>query len=434
VTLRARLSLHGFRLPLLAATVAALLVGAAWWVSGIWSPTPPRTVGMATGPEGSAYARLGTRYRAILARAGVELQLQATAGALENLARLREPASGASVGFVQAGTTSPEDSPGLVSLGTVFYEPLWLFHRGLDTRRGFAALRGKRLSIGPQGSGTRALALRLLALGGIDERSARLLALSPEQAADALVQGRIDLAAILTSWDAPVVQRLLTAPGIELGSYPRADAHLALNPYLSKLVLPEGVADLARDIPPTDVTLLAQKASLVVRKDLHPAIQYLLLEAASEVHSRPGLFQRAGQFPAPEAIDLPLGEDALQYYKSGRPFLQRYFPFWVAALAERALILLLPLVAILYPLLRSLPGLYASTVRWRIYRHYGELKLLELEMDGLAAAEGTGDLGGRLDELEKRASRLRVPTPYAWLAYTLRHHIHLVRERLDKRR
>jgi len=421
------------RWPLLAAAALALLLGAAWWVSGIWSPTPPHGLVFATGPEGSAYAAFGARYREILARSGVDVRLQATAGALDNLARLRDSGTGVSVAFVQAGTTTAAESPGLVSLGTVFYEPLWLFHRGLDVRGGFAGLRGKRLSIGSEGSGTRVLCLRLLALGGVDEHFAQLLPLAPEEAAEQLAAGRIDAAAILTSWDAPVVRQLLAAPGIELASFPRADAYLALNPYLSRLVLPEGVADLARNVPSADVVLLAQKASLVVREDLHPALQYLLLEAASEIHSPPALFHRAGQFPAAEAIDLPLGEDAREFYKSGRPFFQRHLPFWAAALAERLLVLLVPLVGVVYPLLRSLPGLYGWLVRRRIFRLYGELKLIELEMEALPAGEGAGGLRRRLAELEVRASRLRVPQFQAWLAYTLRHHIRLVGERLEQR-
>jgi TRAP-type uncharacterized transport system substrate-binding protein len=421
------------RWPLLAVAATALLLGAAWWVSGVWSPTPPHSLVLATGPEGSAYAAFGARYREILARSGVVVRLQATEGALDNLGRLRDPGSEVSVGFVQAGTTTAAESPGLASLGTVFYEPLWLFHRGLDVRGGFAGLRGKRLSIGPGGSGTGVLVQRLLALGGVDERFAQLLPLAPEEAAEQLTLGHIDAAAILTSWDALVVRQLLAAAEIELASFPRADAYLALNPYLSRLVLPEGVADLARNVPPADVVLLAQKASLVVRRDLHPALQYLLLEAASEIHSPPALFHRAGQFPAAEAIDLPLGEDARQFYKSGRPFFQRHLPFWAAALVERLLVFLLPLVGVAFPALRSLPGLYHWLARHRIFRFYGELKVIELEMEALPAGEGGEGLRARLAELEDRAGRLRVPAFEAWLAHTLRHHVRLVSERLEQR-
>jgi hypothetical protein len=361
----------------------------------------------------------------------VDLRLVSTAGAVENLARLRDPASGASVAFGQAGTATVEDASVLASLGTVFYEPLWLFHRGLDTEQAYAGLRGKRLSIGPEGSGTRALALRTLALGGVDPRSPDLLPLDSGEAAERLARGEIDAAAIVTSWESPVVHQLLTTPGVELASFPRADAHLALNPYLSKLVLPAGVGDMGRNIPPADVVLIAPKASLVVRRDLHPALQYLLLDAATEVHAPPGLFQRAGEFPAAEAIDLPLSEDARQFHKSGRPFLQRYLPFWLAVLAERLLVLLVPVVGVVYPLVRSAPALYAWTMRRRVFRLYGELKLVEIGMERGSAGSAEGLLA-RLDDLDERASRLRVPRGHAALVYTLRHHIHLVRERVEK--
>ena len=407
------------RSPLLVVAVA-LLVASVWWAFRAWQPGPPRTVVMATGPAGSAYAEFGARYHAILARSGVDLRLLPTAGALDNLARLRDAASGVSVAFVQAGTATARDADVLASLGTVFYEPLWLFHRGLEEGRGFDAFRGKRVSIGPEGSGTRALALRILALGGIDASSPELLPLAPAEAAARLSRGEIDAAAIVASWDSPVVQQLLTAPGVRLASFPRADAHLALNPYLNKLVLPAGVADLGRNIPPADVVLVAPKASLVVRGDLHPAVQYLLLEAAAEIHSRPGLFHRAGEFPALEAIDLPLSEAARQFSRSGRPFLQRYLPFSLAALAERLLVLLVPLVGAVYPLARSLPSLYGWTMRRRIFRLYGELKLIEVEVEQRKALGSVGDLLARLADLEERASRVRVPQGQMQLVYMLR--------------
>jgi TRAP-type uncharacterized transport system substrate-binding protein len=418
--------------PLLLVAAVFLLVASLWWAFTTWQPGPPRTVVMATGPEGSDCAALGARYRAILARSGIDLRLQPTAGAVENLARLRDAASGVSVAFSQAGTATAEDADALTSLGTVFYEPLWLFHRGLDEGRAYAALRGKRVSVGPEGSGTRALALRTLSLGGIDPRSPDLLPLAPGESAEKLVRGEIDAAAIVTSWESPVVRQLLATPGVALASFPRADAHLALNPYLNKLVLPAGVGDLGLNIPPADVVLVAPKASLVVRRDLHPAIQVLLLDAADEIHSPPGLFHRAGEFPAPEAIDLPLSEDARQFYKSGRPFLQRYLPFWLAVLAGRLLVVLVPLVGVAYPVVRSLPALYAWTVRRRIFRLYGELKLVEVEMERRTAAESAEGLLARLDDLDERASRIRVSRGQAPHAYTLRHHIRLVRERLEK--
>lgn len=417
----------------LAAAAIALLVAGFWWALEVWAPSPPRTVTMATGPEGSAYAEFGARYRAICAGAGVELRLRPTAGAVENLALLRQPASDVSVGFVVAGTAKERDSKALVSLGTMFYEPFWLFHRGLGPGHGGSALQGKRIAIGPEGSGTRELALHLMGLVGLNAVSAELLPLTPEESADALARGEIDVAPLLTSWESPLVHRLLGTPGVELAGFPRADAHLALNPYLSKLVLPAGVADLARNIPPADVVLIGTKCNLVVRRDLHPAIQYMLLDAADQVHSRPGLFHRAGEFPAAEAIDLPLSDYARQFYRSGRPWLQRYLPFRVAVLAERLLILLVPLLGIVYPLAKSLPLLYSWAIRRRIFRLYGQLKLIEIEMERARDEGSSAGLLGRLNDLDERVTHLRVTRPHAWLAYTLRHHINLVREKLQSR-
>ena len=409
-----------------------LLVAGAWWALTIWMPAPPRSVTMATGPDGSAYAEVAARYRTILARSKVELRLRTTAGAVENLALLRAPESDVSIGFVVAGSAKVADSEALVSLGTVFYEPFWLFYRGLDLGLGTAQLHGRRIAIGPEGSGTRELTLHLLGLVGLDPGSAETLPLTPEQSADGLVRGEIDVAPLLTSWDSPLVHRLLGTPGVELASFARADAHVALHPHLSKLVLPAGVADMARNIPPADVVLIAAKASLVARRDLHPAIQYLLLEAAEEIHSRPGLFHRSGEFPAAEAVDLPLSQDARQFHKSGRPWLQRYLPFHLAILAQRLLVLIVPLLGIVYPLARGLPAVYSWTVRRRIFRLYGELKLIELEMKEPRAEGSEAGFLSRLSELEERAVQLRVPRVHAWLAYTLRHHIHLVRELLEK--
>jgi hypothetical protein len=353
---------------------------------------------------------------------------------VENLALLRQAGSDVSVGFVVAGTAKEGDSEILVSLGTVFYEPFWLFHRGLDLARGGSALQGKRIAIGPEGSGTRGLALHLMGLVGIDAGSAELLPLTLEESADSLARGEIDAAPLLTSWDSPLVRRLLVTPGVEVAGFPRADAHLALNPHLSKLVLPAGVADLTRNIPPADVVLIATKGNLVVRRDLHPAIQYLLLSAADEVHTRPGLFHRAGEFPAAEAIDLPLSEYARQFHKSGRPWLQRFLSFRVAVLVERLLILLVPLLGIVYPLAKVLPAFYTWAIRRRIFRLYGQLKLIEIEAERAGDEGSSAGLLARLNDLDQRVTHLRVTQPHAWLAYTLRNHINLVREKLQKDR
>jgi TRAP transporter TAXI family solute receptor len=419
------------RILLLALIVLIPIVAVAiWWILAALRPLPPRMVVMATGPQGGAYAELGTRYRAILAREGFELRLLPTAGALENLARLRDPRSGVSVGFVQAGSTSAGESPDLTSLGTICYEPLWFFFRGISEIRSQADLRGKRISIGPEGSGTRALMLNILALNGIGKADAELLPLVPERAKEKLLRGEIDAAGMVTSWESPVVRQLLTDQNLNLINFPRADAYVAMYPYLNKVVVPIGVGDLARNLPPRDVNLLAPKASLVIRRDMHPALQYLFLEAALQIHSGPGFFHKAGQFPAAEAIDLPLSEDARHFYKSGPPFLQRYLPFLLAVLGERLLILLIPLVGVVYPLARYMPAMYQWVIRRRIFRLYGELKLLEIQF--IERSAGQDDVLSRLDHLETRVNHLRLPVIFMPMLYTLRNHIHMARQRMEK--
>jgi TRAP-type uncharacterized transport system substrate-binding protein len=400
-----------------------LLFAIIWFATSTLSPLPPSSVTMATGPEGGAYQEVAKRYQEILARQGITLNLVPTAGALENLALLRDPRSNVGLGLLQGGITNAKDSPDLESLGTVFYEPLWFFHRGHLEGRVLEALRGRKVSIGPEGSGTRALVLLLFARQRLDQSFAQLVGLSHQDAAGALVRGDIEAALMLASWDSPAVRRLLTEDGIELVSFPRADAYVALFPFLSKVTLPAGAGDLAKNRPPTSVTLFAPKASLTVRRDLHPAIQSLLLDAAEQVHSGPGIFHQARQFPAVEAVDLPLSDEARQYYRSGRPFLQRHLPFWLAVAIGRALVVLIPLVGVIYPLFWIMPSVYAWNARRRVVRIYRDLK--DLERD----APSPDALREGLDRLEEKACCLQVPASYSDSLYTLREHIAVVRER-----
>ena len=394
---------------------------------------PPHRIVMATGPEGSAYAEYGKRYRAALAKAGVEVQLRSTAGSVETAALLRDPHSGVSVGLMQGGIVGAANTAGLESLGAVAYEPLWWFRRRENQGVGADGLRGRKVAVGPQGSGTRALSLELIKRTGMERQVGELLALDVREAADKLKAGEIDVAFMMNSWDAPVVQQLLADEGVALSSFPHADAFVALYPFLNKVIVPRGVMDLARDQPPADVTLIATKTNLVVREDLHPALQYLLLNAATEIHSGPSIFNRANEFPAAEAVDMPLSSEAARFYKSGLPFLHDYFPFWMAALLGKLIILLIPILAVLYPMMRFLPALYDWAMRSKVLRMYGELRLLE---DEIANARGSGrdmrEVITRLDRLEEQANHLRVPVAYASQLYMLRNHIDLVREGLRK--
>jgi len=409
-----------------------LLVGGVFWaVMDTLHLLPPRTVTMATGPEGGAYQRFGERYREILAHEGFELRLTPTAGAVENLSLLNDTNSGVSISLLQGGLTTERDSPDLVSLGTVFYEPLWFFCRDGVGDGGREALRGRRISIGPEGSGTRSLCLELLARNGITNGFAALLPLPPEEASQKLLSGQIDAALLLTSYSSPVVQRLLAAEDIEIASFPRADAYLALYPFLNKLVVPAGMADLANDRPSTNAVLLAPKASLVVRADLHPAIQYLLLKAAEQVHSQPGVFHMAERFPAAESDGLPLSEQARHFYRSGEPFLQRHLPLWLAVFASRLLVFLIPVLGIMYPLFRLVPAWYGWQMRRRVLKLYRQLRSIEQVWETQGAQGRNRELISELNQLKERADQLWLPVSSMWVLYLFKEHITQVRQQLE---
>ena len=411
--------------------VTLVVVVTLWFAINTFSPLPPRTVTMAAGAEGGAYYKYAERYREILRRSGVELQILKTAGSVDNLSRLNDSISGVSIGFLQGGTPGAQDSPQLESLGTVFYEPLWFFCRTDIRKKGVAALRGGRISVGPEGSGTRVLALELLKRNGMAEKGfADLLPLPFAQASEKLLTGEIDAALVLASWDSPVVQRLLASPQIDLMNFPRADAYVALYPYLNKVILPAGIGDMLKDRPDDDRQLLAPKASLVVRGDLHPAIQYLLLEAAEKIHSGPGVFRMAGQFPAAESPDLPLSDEARRFYKSGQPFLQRYLPFWLAVMLGRLLFMLIPLLGIMLPLMKIVPALFNWKMQRRIYKLYHQLREIEHHWEKRDPNGDPGDFAAQLADLEERADKLWLPVSSMGALYQFKEHVGLVRKRV----
>jgi TRAP-type uncharacterized transport system substrate-binding protein len=409
---------------------AAVLI---WLAFTLLRPTPPRSVTMATDPEGSFNADLAKRYREFFARNGIELKLLPLAGAVDSVARLQDTKSGVSIAIIPSGITTRHDSPDLVSLGTLFYEPLWFFIRGRGLER-HEQLRGLRLSIGPEGSASHAFSLEFFGrVGIIDQKSATLLSFTPGEALQKLRRGELDGAVLADPWESPIVHELLTTENINLQSIRRADAFVALYPDLNKLMLPAGVADLAKNRPPADVLLLAPKANLVVRRDLHPAIQYLLLAAAEEIHSAPGVFHKGGEFPAPESIDLPLSSLARQFYRTGSPFLQRHLPFWLAVLVEQLLVLAIPLLGVIFPLLRLAPAIYDWAGRRRVYKLYSELKLLEDQLAAVPLAGTKKDFMERLNQMEQRASRQSVPTSVRPQLYWLRLHIEMVREEIVRK-
>jgi TRAP-type uncharacterized transport system substrate-binding protein len=410
---------------------AVALVAAIAGIVLVMKSRVPHTLVMATGPAGSAYEQFGEQYRQLLARSGVEVKLRPTGGTVENLRLLNDRAAGVDVAFLSAGTTSADKSPDLRTLGTVFMEELWFFTRGTGpSGKSLDGLRGMRISIGTEGSATRAAAETILRLNRFETSSADLLGLSPQVAAQQLRHGDIQGALIMTSADLPIVRELLADPAISLVSFPRAAAYVALYPHLTQLTVPEGVGDLALNRPPGDVSIVGAPVSLGVRADIHAGLQALLLRAASQIHGAPGMFNATGRYPAAEGIDLPLSDGAIQYYKSGIPLLQRYLPFALAVMVGQLIFVLIPVIGVLYPVLRFAPALYSWTMRQRIIRLYGELKLLEHELDGDPGSEKKLALREQLDRLDRHVEQMRIPASYAQLGYILRQHISLVRSRL----
>jgi TRAP-type uncharacterized transport system substrate-binding protein len=418
---------HRNLVPLLwaiGAGAVALLV----WLVFFFHPLPPRTLSLACGPDGSSYQVFGKRYQTQLAKQGVRLTLIATTGTEANLELLRN--GKADAGFVDGGIAEETDEAGLLSLGTIAYEPLWFFTRHVATDRGLAALRGKRVSVGPVGSESRALMQALLKRNAMDLTSFQLLTLTPEDSASELLAGHIDGVVLVNSYASPLVRQLVKTPGIDVASFSRADAYTALFPSLTKRIFPAGVADLDRDVPPRDVTLLATKTSLIVRGTLHPALQYMLLETIAQLHARSGIFQKAGEFPGAEAQEIPLSPEARHYYKSGRPFLQQYMPFWLAALVEQFLVLLIPVIGLTYPLVKSLMAIYGWGMQRRIFVLYGELHYLETQLDK-AEGKSTPELKARLKDIEERAHRIKVPAKFVPMLYSLKDSLKGVRARIE---
>ena len=402
-------------------------------------PNPPRKVVLATGVAQGAYAEFGKRYAELLQRHGISVELRATQGAAENLVLLQQPDSGVDLAFVQGGTQPPvagaevPDS-GLVSLGSMFHEPVWLFYREDAARRLAKAptltrldqLAGGTLNVGAPGSGVPPLMQALLAANRIAPGAITLQQLPTTPAVVDLLAGRIDALVLASAPESLMVQMLLQTPGVHLFDFAQAEAYSRRLAYLHPVRLPRGVVDLARDLPSADMRLVAPTAALVARKGLHPALVQLFVQAAQQVHGGAGWFQRKGDFPNAASGEWPIAAEAQRFYRNGVPWLQRYLPFWLANLADRMWLALLGIVAVLIPLARVLPPLYEFRIRRRVFRWYAQLRAVD-EARGQRPAQ---ELLAELDDIETRVGRVTVPLSYADELYSLRGHIEMVRQRL----
>jgi len=412
-----------------------LLVAAGFWVAYKFvRPAPPDTIVITSGPPGSVFQATAERYRKILARQGVTLQVLPSQGSLENLKRLGDTGFNVDVGFVQGGLADLGDAASLVSLGSVFYEPVLVFYRAPRPIERLSQLEGRRIAIGRPGSGTRVLADTLLRANGIDPRGpTRLLDLDGKDAEDALLDGRADAAFLMgDSATTESMRDLVHAPGVRLFDFVQGEAYVHRFRYLGKLDLPAGSLDLGKNMPGKALTLVAPTVELVARPDLHPALSDMLIEAAREVHGRATLMQRAGEFPAPLEHEYRLSDDATRYYRSGKGFAYRHLPYWLASLVDRTVIMLVPILVLLVPGVKVVPWLYRWRLGGRIYKRYGELMALEREAFQQTTPEQRAGLLKRLDEIEERVIASRLPGSFADQLYVLREHIGFVRERINR--
>lgn len=412
-----------------------LLVAFAFWgASRFIKPAPPSRLVISTGGEAGAYHRFASLYKDVLARYGIETVLKPSAGSTENLLRLRDADFEVDAAFIQGGTARYGEGDVLESLGDFYYEPLWVFYRaGLAPKPldQITALKGRRIGIGAPGSGTQHLALEILAANGMSNENSKLVEEGGLALVDKLVRGDIDAVFAVGPTQSALVWSLLYADGVRLMNLAHAPAYTRRLPHLAALSLPRGAIDLVRDIPPQDVSLVAPMSTLMVRSETHPALIDLLMQAAAEVHGGPGVFQRPGEFPRAGHTDFPLSKEAERYFKSGKPFLQRYLPFWAATLIDRMVVMLVPLLAVLLPLFKFAPSLYGWRVRSRIFKHYGELKFLESELDEAPQRHSREEWLNRLESIERAVNRMPTPLTFADMLYTLRSHINLVRDRLQ---
>jgi TRAP-type uncharacterized transport system substrate-binding protein len=408
-------------------TVVVLFVAIFWFIY----TAPPKTIIMTSGDAGTSLQKNADRYAKILARNGVKLKILQSEGSLENLERLEDPKFQVDVGFVQTGVAKNQKIDGLISLGSVAYEPLYIFYRSKKPFDLLSQFQGKRLAIGEDGTGTQVLARELLELNGIkDGGSTALLELDDEVAQKELLAGKIDAAFMMSdSASSETMHKLMKEPGIRIFDFSQADAYTRRIGYLNKITLPKGSFDFGENIPDHDISLISPTFELIARQNLHPAISDLLLEAATEIHGRAGLYKHRGEFPVPLEHEYHISSDAMRFYKSGKSFLYRYLPFWVASLVNRILVIFVPMILILIPGLKSIPAIYRWRMRMKILRWYRELLIFE-EDSILTAQDGRREeLLLRLDQIDQAVSKMKVPASFADQFYALRYNIGLVRER-----
>ena len=416
----------------LAVTIFALIVAAIWTVAHFLQTAPPRHIVLASGLEDGLLHQYAKRYIEILARSGVTVEERITNGPGDNLRLLQDSHSGVDIGFTQGGIATFPEANNVRMLASLYYVPMWIFYRSTDTLNQVNELRNHRVAVGVS-SGAHSLGETVFALNGLTSDDMAMQPLSNDAALLALQSGKVDAAIFVDGVENRAVWTALHDPTLRLLSYSRAEAYHRRLSFITKLTLPPGVIDLANNIPEREVELIGTKEMLAARDGFHPALVHLLVDAAREIHGKQGLFEEAGEFPGTTQVDLRVSTDADQHKRLEQSFLYQYLPFWVATLAERAIIILLPLAAVLLPLFHYLPQLLRWRLRSRVYRWYGELALLERDvaarMDTLPMEKWLADL----ERIERAVARIHTPAGFASEAYTLRGHVGLVRRAIMAR-
>lgn len=422
-----------FTRELLEATLPSVLLIclALFFAYKFIDPAPPRKIVIATGEADLNYNAFAAIYGVYLQKEGITLSVRKTSGDSENLRLLKDPDSGVDIAFIQDGVAHSEGAGSLLSLGSLYYQPVWIFCRCQAETTHLSALKGKRIAIGYPGDGTHTLVTTLLSESGLNAHNTRLMAIGGEEAATALRQGRLDAALFVDVASSGMIHEMVTDPRLHLLSMDTAEAFSRKFAFMHHLQLPEGAMDLARNIPGHDVHLVAPTATLVVKESLHPALVYLMMKVIAEVHGGPSLFNTKGEFPAAKDTDFPLSTQALNFYKSGLPIIDKYLPFWAATFVNRTLIVILPLLALLIPLTKIIPMVYVWLVKRKLFRYYGELRFLDTQLKDIKTAEDVQQCLDTLNDIESKVINVKLPVPFSQYAYELRAHIELVRSKLN---
>lgn len=402
----------------------------AWF---LMEPAPPDRIIIATGAEDGAYVRFAEQYAERLAQHGITLVVRHTAGSIENYELLQsDPA--VDLAIVQGGTAPAAAlaSGDIEALASLYLEPFWVFYRSEEVLPDLRGLAGRRIAIGGSGSGTQAMARLMLEENGVTDTGEFI----PVGGADALRQlhdGTIDTACFVMSADVPLIRELLEADDVRVLRLDRHVAYARRHPFLSDVILYRGVIDFEQDVPGEDIPLVAPAANLIAHTDLHDALVPLLMRAATETHELGDSLVRSERFPSSEFVEFPLNDSARRYFESGPPFLQTYLPFWVASAIDRGKVLLLPLITLLFPLLKIAPPIYQWRIRSRIYRWYELLRQIERELRDRADAAELQRHMATLAEMHRELDELAsVPLAYMEEFYNLRLHVEFVERRVKK--